>query len=270
MVLEGQIFRIHWQNSFNPQMDIRTDKKIESVPLFDEKIDWTLGEKYCIGYWKNKYHECPTNSKISYGSKCKTCKELDEYFKCVQCDGSKCLNAMKRESCRKDNFFIYLVAFNSLLKVGITRNFRFRLRVIEQGADFAAKICSITDGRKARKIEQEISKSLMITDRVRGNQKLNHLFSDPNLSLEKINKSIEKLRENKFTILNNPEIYDLRKYYKLENIDSMPMMLNNLKDKNLKGKIISLKGNILVLKNSENYAVNTHDLIGRKIQVKQV
>ena len=262
---DGQIFRIQWQN-FNPTIEIREDDGIKSWPLFEQKISWKIGKKYCVGYWKNGYRPCPNNAEISYGSKCKVCKQLDEYFSCVKCDGSKCLNKGKRKMCMNDEFYIYLASFDSLLKVGISRTYRLRLRLIEQGADFGAKIVRIKDGKIARQTEQKIAKTLNIIDRVNGQQKFNNLFADPNLSLKNLSDGIERLKKIGM-LKNDAEIFDLRKFYHLEKISAIPKFITKLENKTLNGKIVSLKGNLMIVETDDDFiAVNTHELLGRKIK----
>lgn len=269
MTESGQVFRVFWQD-FKPVMQIRANGNstdIRTIKLFDDaQISWKVGDKYCTGYWKNGYRSCPKNKKIDYGSKCKTCMQLDEYFRCIRCDGSNCLNPNARRQCMEDVFFLYLASFNSLLKVGISRMFRLKTRLVEQGADFGAKLLKIKDGKKARKIEQELSHKLNVVDRVNGSQKFEHLFGDPNTSLKKITSSIQKLNALGYEI--NPEIYDLRSYYRLDRVSNEPVFIDNARGKTIKGKVVALKGNILILETDKggNIALNTHDLIGRKFK----
>lgn len=262
---DGQVFRIHWQK-FTPTIEIRTNDVVVTKPLFDQKIDWKLGKKYCVGYWKNGYRPCPNNAEISYGSKCKVCKQLDEYFNCMKCNGSKCLNKKKRKACMQDEFYIYLASFDSLLKVGISRPYRLKLRLVEQGADFAAKLTSVEDGMKARRTEQKIVSTLGITDRVNGQQKFNSLFADPNTSLKNLLDGVERLKKAEM-LKNDAEIFDLRKFYRLEKLSSIPTFVTGLKNKELSGHVKALKGNLMIIDAENNLlAVNTHELIGRKIK----
>ncbi|RLI97617.1 MAG: hypothetical protein DRO96_00010 [Candidatus Aenigmatarchaeota archaeon] len=268
MIGSGQVFRIFWEN-MEPFMQVRINgntKDIKTIKLFDNtELSWKIGKKYCTGYWKNGYRPCPKNAEISRGSKCQICMQLDEYFRCVKCDGSVCLNTNARRQCMSDEFFLYLVSFNSLLKVGISRTFRLKTRLVEQGADFGAKLMKIKDGKKARKIEQEVSKKLGIVDRVNGSEKFEHLFGDPNKSLKKITRCVEKLKAFGYVI--SPEIYDLRRYYKLDKVREVPVLLKNLEGKQIHGKVIAIKGNIMILRDKNKYiALNTHDLIGRKVE----
>src|SRR5699024_7069431 len=63
---------------------------------------------------------------------------------------------------------IYLAGFSpDLFKVGVTRSWRLEIRLREQGADRAAHVSTVPDGRIARERESEISTDHGITERVR-------------------------------------------------------------------------------------------------------
>ena len=155
---------------------------------------------------------------------------------------------------------IYLAVFGHILKVGITQTFRKRTRWLEQGADFAAEIGYATDGLLARKIESSISKKIRITDRVNGREKLSMLFSDPNISLSMLKKAIEMLHIPDYVI------HDFRGSYGLENIRSEPKLVELGKGKIIKGKVVAVKGNLVVIESPTGYeAINLHSLKGRMV-----
>ncbi|PSP46410.1 DUF2797 domain-containing protein, partial [Halobacteriales archaeon QH_6_66_25] len=68
-------------------------------------------------------------------------------------------------SCREEHA-VYLAAFApATFKVGVTRSWRLDTRLREQGADRAAHLRTVADGRIARQIEAEIAAD--VGDRVR-------------------------------------------------------------------------------------------------------
>jgi len=254
-----QIIRLSW-NNWKPEL-VLTES---SIPLEGE-INLKLGQKYCIGYYTNKQNPCPSFVRLLFGKQCAGCREHDLYANCARCDGSNCINVKRRKECIKSENFIYLAAFHDLLKVGVSSKYRFKKRFIEQGADFAAKIMKVDDGRIARLVEQQVSKKLGITDRVWGRTKGRLLFPDPNVSVALIKNAYEKLK-GKFNLLDF-ELYDLRSYYNLDALNREPKWLKIREGTRIAGEILAVKGNITVLKTNEDiYAFNVNKLIGRLVE----
>lgn len=257
---EKNIFHDSWE----PHLIVKGDE-IERIPVFGRDLSIKLGGRFCIGHFSGGKHiKCPSQEKTTHGWYCDFCRKADDFFSCIQCNG-ECLNHRQREGCRASTYFIYLAVFDSLLKVGISQEHRIFERLIEQGADFAAKVAFIKDGMVVRKIEQDIKKSLRCVDRIRGNEKHSRLFSDPNIAVLTITKSLATLKE-RFD-MNVLEIYDLRKFYRLENVARRPRMITVRDDLDIRGKVIAAKGNILVIKNGFYYSLNAHDLIGREAEI---
>ncbi len=263
-----QIIKYRWEN-FQPML-IVNNGSIGKMRLFDTDINFSVGKKRCIGsYVKGVYQPCPKGAEINYGYYCNECRLNDDFFLCVQCDGSECINNKRRSDCEEEQYFIYLAAFDSLLKVGISLDHRIMERLIEQGADFGAKVAVVKDGKMVRIIEQQIKKDLGIADRILGEEKYHRLFCDPNKAAASLYKAIVRLRSNGLSeYLIYPEIFDMRKYYKLQNVAIKPRHTEIQETVKLSGKVVAAKGNILVLQNdSEFFAVNAHRLIGREIEI---
>ena len=239
----------------------------DRIELFDENIDFTIGERKCTGYSRNsKVIQCPNNVTVT-AWKCKSCMFHDNFFMCMRCTGDKCLNEKRRDKCKKEKYFVYISIFDSLAKVGISQSFRLRQRLVEQGADFAAKVAFTEDGKTVRELEKKISKHLDITDRVRGTQKQKRLFGDPNISMKVLSSMINKLHNNGFDKhLINPEIYDLREYYRLGSVPVHPEHITMEEGVNISGTVKAVKGNIIILeKNDKFLSFNAHDMIGRMV-----
>jgi hypothetical protein len=259
------ITNFRWKN-FEPELNIleRSSGKEKILPLMNQHINMTLGKRFCIGYTKNgKHYNCPESSEISSEKQCRLCKSLDDFFPCLQCSGL-CINMSNRKSCMEDNFYIYLATFGPLMKVGISREFRIKQRLVEQGADFGAAISRIRDGRIARVYEQRIRRYLGIVDRLKGAEKHPHLFSDPKVCIRNINSAMEKLGKSPFNdILQEPEIFDMREHYNL--IDEKSDFLKLENNLVLKGRIACVKGSIALLENGAFKCIDCHGLIGREI-----
>ncbi len=125
------------------------------------ELAYTLGERRCAGTIDGStHHTCPADD-APY------CSRHRSTWACARCTGdcSKPLPACDEEHA------VYLAAFApDTFKVGVTRSWRLETRLREQGADRAAHIRTVADGRRARRIEAGIAED--ITDRVRVPTKL--------------------------------------------------------------------------------------------------
>jgi hypothetical protein len=239
----------------------------KKMRLLGQDVDFAIGNRTCIGHFKDGKHvKCPDNRPVDHDWYCNSCRINDDFFLCVQCDGSGCANKKQRSSCSDNSYYVYLAAFDSILKVGISHERRILERLVEQGADFGAKIACVQDGKNVRVIEQEISKSLNIVDRVHGVEKQKKIFGSPNIALANIGAAIKKLQSNGSGHLIPPEIYDLRSYYNLGSIPFNPGKFPLKEGAQLKGRIVAAKGSILVINSGNNYlSLNAHELIGRDL-----
>ncbi len=266
-----QALKYKWltkSGGFEPTLFLSDRKEIRRISLMNSVVSLSLGNRYCVGYFSGGRHvECPEKRAVHGEWACNECKLNDDFFMCMKCDGSECINQKQRQACSENNYFIYLAAFDSMLKVGISYHFRLLERLIEQGADFGAKIAAVKDGKDVRTVERYIKSYLKIADRVTGAQKQGLLFCNPNVSVQNINSSISLLRNNgiaKYMVA--PEIYDLRNYYGLENVHYHPAPLKVSDGMKIEGRVVAAKGNIVVIKNDDRFvSFNAHDLIGREI-----
>jgi hypothetical protein len=265
-----QIVKYRWEN-WEPFFTVITEDKMNKIRLMDQDISIRTGNRRCIGFFQDGRHfPCPENKIITYGCYCNSCKARDDFFLCIKCDGNDCINPKQRDCCKENNYYVYLAAFDSVLKVGISYEHRLLERLVEQGADFGAKIAFVKDGKNVRTIEQKIKHTLGAVDRMGGDEKHTTLFANPNNSAKSIYKAILKLRNNGLTCLINPEIYDMRKYYKLQNVPVKPEKFEITSDLDIKGRIIAAKGNMMVLKQSSNFfLLNAHRLIGFDVEYLQ-
>lgn len=140
-------------------------------------------------------------------------------------------------------------------------------RLVEQGADFGAKIARVKDGKTVREVEQQIKKEINIADRITGRQKHTALFCNPNTAMTNILRAVTALRSNGFARhMISPEIYDMREYYKLQNVFSAPEEMQLAEGTRIEGHAVAAKGNVIVLQNRSKFlSINAHDLIGREV-----
>lgn len=258
------IIKYKW-DKFEPFLVVNPG--MEKIRLFNSALDVIIGEKRCTGSFIGTRHvEC--SQKLDFGSQCNSCVLKDRFALCFRCTGDECINEKRRSDCKGEQYFIYLAAFHSILKVGISIEMRFLERLVEQGADFGAIVGRVKDGLVVRKIEQRIASTLGITDRVRGEEKARMLFCNPNIAIENITAAIKNLRTKFSEHLISPQIFDLRSYYMLHKVPVNPRKLPICEKTELKGNVVAAKGNIIVLENDGFSAFNAHELLGREIEVQ--
>ncbi|PSP17387.1 DUF2797 domain-containing protein [Halobacteriales archaeon QH_10_67_13] len=123
------------------------------------ELSYGLGERHCAGTVADDgaHRRCPEPA-APY------CETHTSRWPCARCTG-EC--ALPLSSCREEHA-VYLAAFApETFKVGVTRSWRLRTRLREQGADRAAHVRTVRNGRLARQIEGQIAAEHGITDRVR-------------------------------------------------------------------------------------------------------
>ncbi|MBI4162361.1 MAG: DUF2797 domain-containing protein [Candidatus Aenigmarchaeota archaeon] len=278
----------------NPQITMSSEMGITKMQLISRNISLKIGKKRCIGSFVNGNHKpCPNEVAVEErGEFCNACAAADDYCMCIRCTGEKCINEKQRNSCEKSSYFIYLAAFDNMLKVGISLDRRIMERLIEQGADLGAKIARVQDGMVVRQIEQQIKNRLGIVDRIRGHDKQRLIFGSPNIAASNIRNAVLKLRASMFLgpsgamqpfskyMLNQPEIYDFRKYYNLERVPYTPRPIQ-LAEGSLEGTCVAAKGNVLIFSStvpnaeslyavaghSDYFSINAHELVGREIEL---
>src|SRR3989344_2337756 len=259
------IVKYRW-DSGEPVMVVAERGELHAVPVMDHLFAHTVGERRCIGYMRSGKHvPCPDNAAVDGGWYCEPCVNRDSFFLCVRCDGSDCKNEKRREQCKKEKYYIYLSAFGPVLKVGISNQFRLVPRLVEQGADMAARIALVQGGKEARLLEQHIKACLNIVDRVDGLRKHQLLGADPNAPAVRIAAALEELKEAQL-LVDRPAIYDLRSFYRLDRVRAAPSFLQLSAGQDINGTVVAAKGNLLILENSGAYSsFNAHELIGRTI-----
>ena len=120
------------------------------------ELAYTLGERHCAGTVDGDTHLACANVAAPY------CPDHTDRWPCARCTGD-CTKPI--DACDQEHA-IYLAAFApDVVKVGVTRSWRLERRLREQGADRAAHLRTVTDGRIARQIEADIATDL--GDRVR-------------------------------------------------------------------------------------------------------
>lgn len=144
---------------------LAADGEVEYVDLTPgTEIAYTLGERHCAGVVDDGEHVACGADGAPY------CDQHSHVWVCARCTG----DCLKDEMDCFEDHAVYLAAFApDTFKVGVTREWRLETRLLEQGADRAAHIRTVDDGREARRIEAGIAER--IPDRVRVPTKIDGL-----------------------------------------------------------------------------------------------
>ncbi|WP_232688139.1 DUF2797 domain-containing protein [Halobacterium zhouii] len=218
---------------------VATDGTVERVELTPgAEVTYALGDRHCAGTTDDRAHEPCLNEKAPY------CREHTSVWPCARCTGS-C--TMPLETCHEEHA-VYLAAFApDVFKVGVTRSWRLDTRLREQGADRAAHLRTVENGRKARQIEADIAEKL--TDRVRVPTKIRGLNDGVD------DAAWEELLEEFDPI----ETFDFD--YGLD-FDRRPVA-----ETMATGTVLGTKGRVLLLeRRGTAYAVDMRDLVGHDVR----
>jgi hypothetical protein len=202
------------------------------------ELDYSLGGRHCAGAVEDGRHTSCDRPDAPY------CPEHRSTWACARCTGD-C--DMPLPACREEHA-VYLAAFApDVFKVGVTRSWRLERRLEEQGADRAAHISTVEDGRRARVVEANIA-SEVVPDRVRVPTKARGLHrtvdDDAWASLVEQFEPVETYR------------FD----YGLD-LDRQPVF-----ETLASGTVRGTKGRLLVLDTAgSSYAVDMRDLVGHDL-----
>ena len=203
-----------------------------------DRLEWALGERHCAGTVHEGDHvACDADAAPR-------CRDHRSTWVCARCTGT----CLKDEIDCLDDHAVYLAAFApDTFKVGVTREWRLDTRLREQGADRAAHLRTVENGRIAREIEAGIAQDL--SDRVRVPTKIAGLSAD--------------LDEAAWTDL-------LAEFDPLETFTfdyGFDLPERPVAETLAAGEVVGTKGRILVLRNAgTTYAVDMRDLVGYEVE----
>ncbi len=217
---------------------LASDGSVDGVALEPGvELAYQLGDRHCAGVIDDNIHTpCPEES-APY------CDRHTSRWACARCTG----NCDKPLPTCHEEHAIYLAAFApATFKVGVTRSWRLETRLREQGADRAAHLRTVEDGRIARQIEADIAAD--VGDRVRVPTKIRGLH--------------ESVDEAAWTDL-------LDEYDPLETFNfeyDLALAGRPMAETIATGTVRGTQGRVLVLDyNGSTYAVNLRDLVGYEL-----
>ena len=221
-----------------PALLIADEGSVRREPLpAGHELAYTLGERHCAGRFDGEVHHACGVDAAPY------CDRHTSDWPCARCSGNCDLPI---DACEQEHA-VYLAGFRpATFKVGVTRLGRLPTRLREQGADHAAHVHSVSDGRVARQLEREIAEG--IPDQVRVATKvagLGHRFD--------LDAWWALLGE--FRVVRTFE-FD----YGLD-LDRRPV-----REVLATGTVLGSKGRLLLLeRNGGTYAVDLRDLLGYEV-----
>ena len=221
-----------------PSLSLATDDGLDRQSLAPgTELAYTLGERHCAGTVDDGRHLACDRPTAPY------CDEHTSRWACARCVGDCNLPL---PSCREEHA-VYLAAFApETFKVGVTRSWRLETRLREQGADRAAHIRTVKDGRVARQLEAEIA--MDVPDRVRVPTKIAGLHRD-----------VDERAWTDFLADFEPlATYDFDYGFALSDQPVAETLLT--------GTVRGTQGRVLVLDNGgSTYAVDLRDLVGYEV-----
>ena len=221
-----------------PALLLAADGTVREEPLEPgTELTYSLGERHCAGTFDDDVHVPCGAERAPY------CDEHTGRWACAVCTGN-C--DMPLDACHEEHA-IYLAAFApATFKVGVTRSWRLDRRLREQGADRAAHLRTVANGRVAREIEAEIATEL--GDRVRVPTKVRGLHESVD---EEAWADVLAGRELEAT-------FDFD--YGLELTD------RPVTETLATGRVVGSQGRVLVVENGgTTYAVDLRDLVGYEL-----
>lgn len=203
------------------------------------ELAYGLSERHCAGTVHDGDHVACENPDAPY------CDAHTDVWVCARCTGT----CLKDEMDCHESHAIYLAAFApDVFKVGVTREWRLGTRLREQGADRAAHVRTVPDGRIAREVESELATTSDLVDRVRVPTKVRGLSRS-------VDGDAWRTLLDRFDPI---ETYDFD--YELELAD------RPVAETMAAGDVRGWKGRLLLLdRNGSTYAVDARDLVGYEL-----
>lgn len=231
---------------YDPTHNVHRYVDVSPGTSIDAEISF---ERVCTGRFDgpNSLVGCPESRSIESGSQCEECQRADFYWP---------LRAEYHGLRNRNEHFgqphvVYIAAFGSIQKVGITHYERFPTRVVEQGADAAAIVCSASNADEALHIESEIAQQTSITDQVTKEEKIKVVREDVTEGL--ISRARNEIERTLDIDVATSQEHDLTRYY--PGIDSIDQRCSLFTKERINAEITCLKGQILYLSSGQALSV---------------
>lgn len=223
---------VGYESAPDPALVLAAGGPVERVPLdAGTELAYSLGERHCAGIVQNGRHDPCPNPGVPY------------------CETHTVPWSVASNADSEEEHAVYLAAFApATFKVGVTRTWRLERRLREQGADRAAHVFTVADGRIAREVEDDVDEDPRLTQFVQVSQKL------PGLHREVDESAWESLLDD-FTV-HERFAFDY----------GLSLTEQPVPETLLSGTVLGVKGRVLVLeRGGTRYAVDMRDLLGHEV-----
>jgi len=221
-----------------PALLLADDGAVERVVLRPgTELEYALGERRCAGALADDGHRRCDAPEAPY------CPRHTDRWPCARCTGD-CDRPLP--SCREEHA-VYLAAFApDSFKVGVTRSWRLATRLREQGADRAAHVHTVEDGRIARRLEADYAAD--IPDRVRVATKLSGL-----------DRTVDEAAWERLCAE-----FDVRERYRFDY--GLDLAAPPVPETLASGTVRGVQGRLLVVESAgTTYGVDMRDLVGHEV-----
>ncbi|AFO58338.1 MULTISPECIES: DUF2797 domain-containing protein [unclassified Natrinema] len=203
-----------------------------------DDLAYALGDRHCAGTVVDGDHVSCDRSSAPY------CDYHTHTWVCARCTGT----CLKDEMDCDEEHAVYIAAFApDTFKVGVTKRHRLETRLREQGADRAAHVHTVSNGRIARELEADIATRLV--DRVRTGPKVAALAAP-------VDEPAWMATLREFDVIDRFE-FDY----------GMALETRPVRETIVSGTVVGVKGRLLVLANGgTTYAVDMRDLVGYDLE----
>ena len=225
-----------------PALLVAEDGRVRREPLPPGRsLAYARGDRRCAGALDGQIHRECANEAAPY------CDRHASTWVCARCTG----DCLKDEMDCYEDHAVYLAAFApATFKVGVTREWRLPTRLREQGADRAAHLRTVENGRVARRIEAELAEEF--TDRVRVPAKV------PGLHREVDESSWSAALDGFDPVETFAFDYGL-------GLDAAPVP-----ETVATGEVVGVQGRVAVIERGATaYAVDVRDLVGHELRAEE-
>jgi hypothetical protein len=265
--VEMQFVEFSWVG-FHPRL-------LFSIPDSAEVSSWDIergkdicidfsGEPACTGIVEGETRRpCPGHRPPEEGlSWCRECaRELVPDPRCVfepRCGGELCPDAF----CSVPHA-VYLALFGTRAKIGMTSLYRVPERLIEQGADGYMVLAQTDNRRDARRLENDLSRGLRISQTVPRAEKVKLLSARPDVKGMMYKASLVREGVRNLIGAQVHELMFLDGYPLEQPLAGKAAFARD--ERNIRGELVGLKGPLLIFKDPERgrlIAMDPSEMVG--------
>ncbi len=248
----------HWEG-FVPHLIAYDGANERAMEIDLSRLDMTVSEaRTCVGRFEEEYRPCPQQKTVR-GSfdQCDSCAESwIPRQECVfepRCEGELC----DCHFCKRPHL-VYAAFYGRKVKIGMTSGSRMAERAIEQGADAIVALVDCENRFRAREMEKEISRLLLLPQRMTRSDIVEQLAS--NLSKNELEDSYSKIQESLRDryFLRGDGLTMLNEYPMNLRLEEVPA--ETLAHGTHRGKVRGKKGRYLFFEDEDDGAVRMLDL----------